>query len=101
MSTFVYINGRPDHMKGKHDDLIMALAMALYVGEHSFSDLTKANDLTKAMIDNWMTSSDTEDGEPNNRRPQQNIPIFGLPGNGPTDAKQLYKDNAWLFGKVR
>ena len=39
MSTFVYINGRPNHMKGKHDDLIMALAMALYVGEHSFSDL--------------------------------------------------------------
>ena len=31
-STFVYINGRPNHMKGKHDDLIMALAMALYVG---------------------------------------------------------------------
>ena len=23
LNTFVYINGRPDHMKGQHDDLIM------------------------------------------------------------------------------
>ena len=88
-------------MKGKHDDLIMALAMALYVGESSFSQLKKADDLTKAMIDNWTTSSNTDENEPQNRRPQQNTPIFGLPGNGQTDAKQLYKDNAWLFGKVR
>jgi hypothetical protein len=29
MSTFVYINGRPDHMKGTHDDSIMSLSMAL------------------------------------------------------------------------
>ena len=101
MSTFVYINGRPDHMKGKHDDLIMALAMALYVGENSFSQLKKADDLTKAMIDNWITSNGIDESEPHNRRPQQNNPIFGLPGNGQTDAKQLYKDNAWLFGKVR
>jgi len=99
--TFVYINGRPNHMKGKHDDLIMALAMALYVGENSFSQLKKADNLTKAMIDNWTTSSNTDESEPQNRKPQQNIPIFGLPGNGQTDTKQLYKDNAWLFGKVR
>ena len=32
LHTFVYINGKPNHMKGKHDDLIMAIAMALYVG---------------------------------------------------------------------
>ena len=42
MSTFVYINGRPDHMKGKHDDLIMALAMALYVGRTFFFRLNKS-----------------------------------------------------------
>ena len=51
--TFVYINGKPNHMKGKHDDLIMAIAMALYVGENSFSQLQKADSLTKAMLDSW------------------------------------------------
>jgi|TARA_R110002126_G_scaffold54310_3_gene146965 hypothetical protein len=102
MSTFVYINGRPDHMKGKHDDLIMALSMALYVGEHSFSDLSKADDLTKAMLDSWTTdgrSSDT--GTPKHRDPQQNPNPFGIPGNQNNDSKQMYKDYAWLFGKVR
>jgi len=101
MSTFVYINGRPDHMKGKHDDLIMALAMALYVGEHSFSDLSKANDLTKAMLDGWTTSGDVTNSDPEHRRPQQNTGIFGAPGNQNNDAKQMYKDYGWLFGKGR
>jgi len=101
MSTFVYINGRPDHMKGKHDDLIMALAMALYVGEHSFSDLSKANDLTKAMLDSWTTSGNDTNSEPSHRSPQPTQDIFGIPGNQNNDMKQQYKDNAWLFGKFR
>jgi len=101
MSTFVYINGRPDHMKGKHDDLIMALSMALYVGEHSFSDLSKADNLTKAMLDSWTTSDSATSSEPPHRRPQDTQDIFGIPGNQNNDIKQQYKDNAWLFGKYR
>ena len=95
MYTFVYINGRPNHMKGKHDDLIMALAMALYVGEHSFSNLTKANDLTKAMLNSWVTSDTLGD---ETEKPRQHTPLYGLPGNVVNDQKQMYKDNAWLFG---
>ena len=41
-------------MKGKHDDLIMALAMAIYVGESSFSQLKKSDDMTKAMLNSWV-----------------------------------------------
>ncbi len=96
--TFVYINGKPNHMKGKHDDLIMAMAMALYVGEHSFTQLQKANELTKAMLDSWTTSNTVTEESP---APQQNKPLFGLPGNHNTDSKQMYKDYGWLFGKVR
>ena len=99
--TFVYINGRPNHMKGKHDDLIMALAMALYVGEHSFTDLNKANNLTKAMLDSWATTASITTDEPEHRKPQQNQGILGHPGNQNNDMKQLYKDNAWLFGKFQ
>ena len=50
MNTFVYINGRPDHQKGRHDDLLMSIAMATYVGESSFSNLTKVTELTKSML---------------------------------------------------
>ena len=99
--TFVYINGKPNHMKGKHDDLIMAIAMALYVGENSFSQLHKADNLTKAMLESWTTSDNTVDQEPAHRRPQQNKPIWGVPGNRNEDQKNLYKEYSWLFGKVR
>jgi len=101
LHTFVYINGKPNHMKGKHDDLIMAIAMALYVGENSFSQLQKADSLTKAMLESWTTSGGNADSEPEHRRPQQNKGIFGNPGNQNNDAKQMYKDYGWLFGKGR
>ena len=102
MYTFVYINGKPNHMKGKHDDLIMAIAMALYVGENSFSQLHKADNLTKAMLNSWTTDThNSKDDIPEHRKPQQNIGIGGMPGNQNNDAKQMYKDYSWLFGKVR
>ena len=95
MSTFVYINGRPDHMKGKHDDLIMALSMALYVGEHSFSDLTKANDLTKAMLDGWTANSTENSNIPSSE------PVFGGAGTTHNEIKKQYMENSWLFTKRR
>ena len=94
--TFVYINGRPNHMKGKHDDLIMALAMALYVGENSFSQLQKADDLTKAMLDGW-TSETSE----NNTTPSSE-PVFGVGGmTSMQEIKKQYIENSWLFSKGR
>jgi hypothetical protein len=57
MNTFIYMNGRPDHQKGHHDDLIMSIAMATYVAESSFSQLTKVTEQTKAMIDSWSVSN--------------------------------------------
>ena len=99
--TFVYINGKPNHMKGKHDDLIMAIAMALYVGENSFSQLHKADSLTKAMLESWTTSNSSVEEEPSHRRPKQNTPLWGMPGNTNQDQKTLYKEYSWLFGKRR
>ena len=72
LNTFVYINGRPDHIKGQHDDLIMAMAMAIYVGENSFTQLEKVTEQTKAMMESWMinetpvknTSTDFNPGLP-------------------------------------
>jgi hypothetical protein len=57
MNTFIYISGRPDHQKGHHDDLIMSIAMATYVAESSFSNLTKVTEHTKAMLDSWSVNS--------------------------------------------
>jgi len=53
LKTFVYINGRPDHMRGQHDDLIMSMSMALYVAQNSFTQLKNNIAQAKAMIDSW------------------------------------------------
>jgi hypothetical protein len=55
MNTFIYINGRPDHQKGHHDDCIMGISMAIYVAEKSFQSLTKVVNHTKAMLNSWST----------------------------------------------
>jgi hypothetical protein len=57
MKTFVYKNGRPDHMDGYHDDLLMAVAMCLWVLQTSFKNLEKVNEQTKAILNSWVTST--------------------------------------------
>jgi len=58
--TFIYKNGRADHQEGKHDDLIMALGMALFILEFSFSKLKSLKTKTKTMLNSWIVnSSDT------------------------------------------
>lgn len=56
METFIYRNGRPDHQDGFHDDLIMALAMALWVLEHSFKNLERLEKQSKAMLSAWLNT---------------------------------------------
>jgi len=101
MNTFIYINGRPDHQKGHHDDLIMAIAMATYVGENSFSQLTKVTEQTKAMLSSWTVN--------NNEEASRNIafnPVIpaGMPNhhNYNNEAtKNDYQKYLWLFGGSR
>ena len=57
LKTFIYKNGRPDHMEGYHDDLIMSLAMALWVVEHSFKNLERLEKQNKAMLNSWLGGS--------------------------------------------
>lgn len=54
METFVYKDGKPDHLSGYHDDLIFALAMPLWVMEHAFKNLEKLEKQTKAMLNSWV-----------------------------------------------
>tara|TARA_R110000796_G_scaffold742_1_gene2760 strand:- start:8041 stop:9897 length:1857 start_codon:yes stop_codon:yes gene_type:complete len=54
MRTFVFKNGRADHMDGYHDDLLMPLAYGLWVMETSFKKLKEAKAKTKAMLAGWI-----------------------------------------------
>jgi hypothetical protein len=101
MGTFIYINGRPDHQKGHHDDCIMSIAMALYVAEAAFPSLQKVTNHTKAMIDSWSTFVNE------NKEPSQffnpHVPAFTQPGMGRNNnmgevTRDDYIKYAWLFG---
>jgi hypothetical protein len=101
MNTFVYINGRPDHMKGQHDDLIMAMAMAVYVGDSSFSHLTKVNQQAKVMLESWQVETYEK---PNERFFNPSIPNnnqFGNPAYRNQPSLKEYKEYLWLFGTGR
>lgn len=92
MHTFVYINGRPDHQKGQHDDLIMSVAMAIYVGESSFTSLNKVSNHTKAMIDSWQVNTNTS------KPVDMMMPVISESNyktNQPT--KSDYENYLWLF----
>ena len=96
--TFVYVNGKPNHMKGKHDDLIMAMAMALYVGESSFSQLNKADEMTRAMLDSWVKSEEAPKQVPVELRPKPDSSALSAHIKPNTTPKHLYKEYGWLFG---
>jgi len=59
LPTFVYLNNRPDHTKGSHDDLLMGLFMANFVGMTSFKDLEKSKGHAKAMVNSWAVTTST------------------------------------------
>lgn len=103
LMTFVYINGRPDHMKGQHDDLIMSIAMAMYVAESSFAKLTKVTEQAKAMIDSWQVqssenklSTDFNPALPSSRGNMRN-PYQKNDRVNRNDTQQY----SWLFGGLR
>jgi hypothetical protein len=104
MNTFVYINGRPDHQKGQHDDLIMGISMPIYISEASFSKLERATEQAKSMIDSWaVVNNDTikQQTHFDPLIPNQNVlhERNGLNNNGAS--KNDYIEYNWLFGGIK
>jgi len=111
LNTFVYINGRPDHMKGTHDDSIMSIAIAMYAGEICFSQLKRNEDLNKAILNSWTITQRTYD--PNSSFYSYGT-VLDAVGSMKTDnnqlyymdnpmnnVKEMYKEYYWLFGKPK
>jgi len=102
LNTFVYVNGRPDHQKGQHDDLIMAFAMAVFVGETSFAQLEKATEQTKAMLESWTTEKNTFKDSSQNFNPGLPANIYNNMNYGRQEVtKSDYEKYLWLFGGGR
>tara|TARA_R110000803_G_scaffold4597_1_gene15434 strand:+ start:1342 stop:3120 length:1779 start_codon:yes stop_codon:yes gene_type:complete len=101
LNTFVYVNGRPDHLKGQHDDLIMAMAMAIYVGENSFTNLEKVTDQTKAMVDSWTVQESVVRNPIDDFNPSlsmYNGGDYNQQRSGGQATKSDYQNYLWLLG---
>ena len=110
MNTFVYVNGRPDHMKGTHDDAIMSCAIALYIADMNFGQLERVDSVNKSILDSWMISERTY--EPNKSfysQGQAFDPMGSMSTDGDLEGnplfqndqvqtlKQQYQEFSWLF----
>jgi len=99
MKTFVYKNGRADHMDGYHDDLIMSMAMCLWVLEHSFKNLEKLEKQTKAMLSSWVNNTPSTDSRGTN-----NNTITKKPNFSPIVSKNMQDPTGqymWLFSGTK
>jgi hypothetical protein len=111
LNTFVYMNGRPDHMKGAHDDAIMGLSMALYAADISFNLLQKNENANKAMLDSWTMSERSYETNKSFYSYGTAFDQIGSMGtnnnnlyyqdNSMNVSKQTYQENSWLFGGRR
>jgi len=54
LKTYVWLNGRPDHMRGFNDDCITAVAGALWLFETSFKQMESAQEQSKQMLNAWL-----------------------------------------------
>jgi phage FluMu gp28-like protein len=101
MGTFVYINGRPDHQRGHHDDCIMAISIALYVAEAAFPSLVKVVNHTKAMLNSWSTVVNENKEKSEFFNPS--APQFSQPGmfnqKNYSASRADYEKYGWLFGR--
>jgi hypothetical protein len=110
LNTFVYMNGRPDHMKGAHDDAIMSMSMALYAGDICFSQLQKTENANKAMLESWTMSERTYEVNKSHYSYGTSLDPIGAMATDPTFfhrdnphnvPKDSYMEYSWLFGKSK
>lgn len=104
MKTFIYKNGRPDHMEGYHDDLLMSLAMCLWVMEHSFKKLERLEKQNKAILNSWLNGAHTstaptiKDKDPVTGVVTQKINPTHTAYKNAQDPRGQY---SWLFAKPK
>jgi len=58
--TFIYNGQKAEHAPGYHDDLIIALAIALYIRDTEFANVFVSKEFYKSMLDAFSHQSSTE-----------------------------------------
>lgn len=109
LETFIWVNGRPDHQSGYHDDLIFALIVVLWVLETEFKNLEKAKKQSEAAMEALLKVNNTRQIQEkehinlNNRNKNKNPLLItkNTPRHRHSYRRGSYEDrmrkNRWLF----
>lgn len=103
LETWVFKNGRQDHMNGMHDDTITCSAMALFVMLYSFNKIESIKSKDAAILNAYMTS---------NSLPNKNVPTYSgslsikpksLPiySSNKSSTQNVIGPHMWLFSKCK
>ena len=93
MKTFIWRNGKPQAMKGYHDDLIMALAIACWVRDTAIQTSARELNYQKAFVDAIVTSKTTMNTQINGQQGYKKDNIF----DKMSEADKLYKQYQWII----
>ena len=93
MKTFIWNKGKPQAMKGYHDDLIMALAIACWVRDTAIQANARDLNYQKAFVDAIFTSRTTMNTQIKGQEGYKKDSIF----EKMNDAKNLYEQYKWII----
>jgi hypothetical protein len=91
--TFIWKNGKPQAMKGYHDDLIMALAIACWVRDTALQVNARELNYQKAFVDAIITSKTTMNTQIKGQEGYKRDNIF----DKMSEAKDLYDQYKWII----
>lgn len=104
--TFIMNGDKPEHEKGSHDDLIMALGIALYIRDTEFENVTSSTEMTKSMLNAMLMRPDSSVGNPDKPEVKTDsikggggLYIFNGNGDNVGDNNLIDdEDISWLLG---
>ena len=91
--TFIWKNGKPQAMKGYHDDLIMALAIACWVRDTALQVNARELNYQKAFVGAIITSKTTLNTQIKGQEGYKRDNIF----DKMNEAKELYDQYKWII----
>tara|TARA_R100000008_G_scaffold19975_1_gene10293 strand:+ start:4704 stop:6287 length:1584 start_codon:yes stop_codon:yes gene_type:complete len=93
MKTFIWRNGRPEAMKGYHDDLIMALAIACWVRDTALQTSARELNYKKAFIGSIKTSRTIMNTQIKGQHGYKKDDIF----DKMSEAEKTYSQYKWII----
>ena len=93
MKTFIWRNGKPQAMKGYHDDLVMALAIMCWVRDTALQANARDLNYQKAFVDAIITSKTTLNTQIKGQHGYKRDNVF----DKMSEAEKLYQQYKWII----